>query len=331
MMKRLFSSQNPAGGDVGRRAARFLQTGLICFCLLAGIAQSAAGQGPGNREVCLSAKSVYAFARQIYEEGHYPAAAAEFRRFLHFFPHHERAADAAFFAAMCDFHLQRYPEAIRAFRKVIERNPDSEPAVEARFMLSRSYSRLGEHQNALQVLQWIARNVEDPRLRDRAAHCIGWLKLEAGDVAGARAAFESMTPRGRVRHGADRVLAELADSGKIKQKSPLAAGLLAVVPGGGYLYTGRYREAATAFFLITALAAASWESFDQDLHALGGIAGLAGLGFYGGSISGAVAGAHKYNRRAYDDLLERLERHRRPPLSLRFGRNSFLFAIECRF
>jgi hypothetical protein len=157
----------------------------------------------------------------------------------------------------------------------------------------------------VQTLAQIIGSATDPQIRDRGLAQQGWLLLESGNMSGARAAFSAISEENRHRHDADRIVSALDNPGRIPQKSPGLAGLLSVVPGGGYLYTGRYREAGIAFFLTTALAAASWQCFDEDLSALGTITGLAGLGFYTGSIAGAISSAHKYNHRAGEEFVRR--------------------------
>ena len=87
----------------------------------------------------------------------------------------------------------------------------------------------------------------------------------------------------------------------------------------------------TAFFVTAGLAAASRESFDEELYALGGITGLVGLGFYGGSMIGSISSAHKYNRKTYGEYIDRLPVNRQAPLSLQIRPESVMLSFCYRF
>ncbi|MCF8025637.1 MAG: tetratricopeptide repeat protein [Desulfobacteraceae bacterium] len=265
-----------------------------------------------------SAEAVYEFASKNYETGDYLAAAIEFKRFVHFFPEHHRAAEAGYKAGMSYFRIPRYGDAINAFKRVTEQFDKSDFVVQALFMVSRCHVKLNNIKEAIHTLDIIASQAEDHNDRDRAFYNIGRLSLGSGEISRAKAAFNKMAPENREKFQIDGILKDLADPDSIPSKSPVLAGLFSIIPGGGYLYCGRYREAATAFFLTSGLAVASWEAFDKDLHAIGGLAGLAGAGFYGGGLIGAVSSAHKYNRKSYRNYVRQLP-ETSPESSLSFG------------
>ncbi len=303
--------------------AHALFAGVIVFCLSALPLQ--AGQW------CVTPDSAYGFADQLFEKQDYEAAATEFARFVHFFPDDSRAPHAAFKAGMAFFSNQQYRSAMDAFDNVIKRFSASNDALESRFMISRCYQKLNETDNALRILQQIIGETKDRQVRDRALNSTGWLLLEAGNISGARKAFGSITRENQKLHHTGLILSAIDDPGKIEYKSPLAAGMMSVVPGGGYLYTGRYRESGVAFFLTAALAAASWQCFDKDLSALGAITGLVGLGFYSGSIAGGITSAHKYNQRARQGFIQKLKADHGPEVSLHFQPKGAMLAIHCAF
>ncbi|MFP3981182.1 MAG: tetratricopeptide repeat protein, partial [Desulfobacterales bacterium] len=285
---------------------------LICTCLFSGMALQKAEAG----RMHLSAGAVFEFAMENFDNGDYQTAASEFKRFVHFFPDHRRAPEAAYQAGAAYFQMKRYARAIDAFEKVTTRFGGTEPATEAMFMITRCHVKLDNTRDALYTLDRIRSEAKDPYIRDRAYYRVGQIRLDSQDIAGAQAAFESISPENRPDFQVEKILAHLDRQDEISTRSPFLAGALSIVPGGGYLYTGRYREALTAFFVTAGLAAASWESFDADLHALGGITGLIGLGFYGGGIVGSVSSAHKYNRKNYREFIDRLPADRHAPLSL---------------
>jgi hypothetical protein len=78
---------------------------------------------------------------------------------------------------------------------------------------------------------------------------------------------------------------------------------------------------------------AAYESFDQDLNALGGLLSFVGLGFYASNIYGAVSGAHKYNLRhkqRYADQLRLEYLDGLPSAPLPQGRSGDRFVLAFR-
>lgn len=93
-----------------------------------------------------------------------------------------------------------------------------------------------------------------------------------------------------------------SDLEKLPQKSPLLAGTLAVIPGAGYAYTGRWETALSSLLINGMLIMASAELYRNDLLWTAGILSSVTLGFYIGNIYGSAAAAAKDNfetRRRY--------------------------------
>lgn len=273
----------------------------------------------------------YKFAQKLYEQQDFQAAATEFDRFVHFFADDDRAPDAAFYAGMARFSMQKYQQAIDAFDRVIRSYPGAKQAIEARFMISRCYQKQNDIESSAMMLRQIIRQQTDPKIRDRARSQMAWVLLKSGDISRARSSFLAISEKNQDRYNVAAIVSSLDDPDEIKHKSPLTAGLLSAVPGGGYLYTGRFREAGVAFFLTSALALASWQCFDEDLPALGALTGLAGLGFYSGSIAGGVASAHKYNYRQSQHFIRRLKDTHGPAVSLQLRPRGAMLAIHGSF
>ena len=125
---------------------------------------------------------------------------------------------------------------------------------------------------------------------------MGWLHVDQLDWTAARRAFEQISPKGQATYHVTDLLRALATSGDLELKSPGLAGTLAVIPGLGQLYCGRYEDALAAFGVNLGLFWAAYESFDNDLPVLGSLLAIVGSGFYVANIYSAVNSAHKYNR-----------------------------------
>ncbi len=118
--------------------------------------------------------------------------------------------------------------------------------------------------------------------------------------------FSKISHQNESKYKLDTLATELEKQRLIPKKSPEIAGLLSIIPGGGYLYCERYHDALITFLLNGALIYAAYESFDEGHHALGGLISFVGFGFYAGNVYGAITSAHKYNVRNTENFLKNL-------------------------
>lgn len=81
-------------------------------------------------------------------------------------------------------------------------------------------------------------------------------------------------------------------------KSPFLTGLMSTVfPGAGYLYCGRYKEAASAFIINGLFAWGIYSLFENKNYGSGILLSMVTVPFYLGNIVGAVNSAHEINSR----------------------------------
>ena len=291
--------------------------------------------GPSVR---LNADDVYAFATKSYTDGDYSTAAIGFKAFVFYFPNDKRCPRAHFSIAMTYFKTQRYGKAEAAFQETARQYPQQDVAVESLFMISRCYLKLDDASAAIDILRRIADLTDNPAVRDRARDRLGWVYLENGEIGPARAAFYGISDAGQPVYHVKEILAQLdRPQDQLPYKSPVVAGVLSIIPGGGYLYCGRYQDALISFLVNAGLGLAAYESFDKDLYALGGLVSVVNLGFYGGNIYGGISSAHKYNDRIYDAFIGRLREQTRrneqkgPGLSLWLRPRGVGLAFNYRF
>jgi hypothetical protein len=79
-------------------------------------------------------------------------------------------------------------------------------------------------------------------------------------------------------------------------RSPLLAGILGIVPGLGYAYTGAWQTALSSLLANAILLGAAYELMGQELYFSAASVGAVGLGFYLGNIYGSANSAAKRNR-----------------------------------
>ena len=288
-----------------------LLAGMICIMALLPVSGTIQAAEPAK--ITISSDQQFAYAQDRYLKKDFRTAEVEFKRFVHFFPQDPRAAEAAFKTGMALLHQELFHEAARQFNEIIRNDPDlSSPYTrEAFFMQSRAFIHLENMGYARVVLENFLQLTQDPSTRDRIHLALARLHIRTTRQPGtdaldqALANLEKISPESDLETEKKDLTARIRATESIPKKNPFLAGLLAVIPGGGYLYTGRIHDAAAAFFLNTGLGLAAWKAFDQENYALGGIVTFVGTGFYSGSIYGSISAAHKHNHAQKIRILDR--------------------------
>ncbi|MCG6907830.1 MAG: tetratricopeptide repeat protein [Desulfobacteraceae bacterium] len=304
-------------------------SGALALALLLTAAAGSQALAAGGT-IQLSADDQFGFAREAAEKGAYTQAVFEFRRFVYFFPDDPRAGEARMAIGRALFMDRQFREAISAFREVVEKE-GGRLAETALLEISAAHLALGETRAALQALDELLAVTADDDMRDRVWLRVGWIYLDQGEFDAARQAFARVRPESREKLGIGEIEEGLDRAGDISRKSPAAAGIFSLVPGGGYLYTGLKRDALVALLVNGAFAAAAWEAFDNDLPVLGGLLTTVGLGFYAGNIYGGVSSAHKFNRQQEKAFVERLRQDSRLRLGASPGGRGGWLALDIPF
>jgi TolA-binding protein len=269
-------------------------------------------------------------AADHFRNGDYHSAITEYKRFINFFPQHPEVITAHFKIAMSHFRSQSYPIAITLFEAFIDRFAANSLTTQAYFKISQSYLALGDSANALLTLHNLILTSHDPDVRDRAHYQMGWIYIDSAAWEQARKAFAKIRPVNQVVYRLPEVLSEIEHIQNLPPKSPQTAGILAILPGAGHVYTERYQDALVSFLVNSALFAAAYASFDSGNDIVGGLFTLVGIGFYSGNIYSAVSSAHKFNRRQTEQSIRNLQK-RKFHFSAHTNGRGFEFALNYRF
>ncbi|MFP4475299.1 MAG: tetratricopeptide repeat protein [Desulfatibacillaceae bacterium] len=249
------------------------------------------------------------FADALMKDGEYYRAITEYKRFLHFFPDHPRADEARLSMGEAYMRGGRHDEAIAVLNDLATRERvETGLSRRAMFLISETYEKQEEYELAGQHLDYIIITADSESVANEAMYRKGWLFVESGSYDQAVDTFSHLTESGRESYRIPTLLAALeVGRNSLDPKHPAVAGALGIIPGAGHLYTGRYRDALIAFGLNAALGFAAYEAFDQDMEVLGGVIATVGLGFYTGSIYGAVGSVEKYNRHQREGFVRHLK------------------------
>ncbi len=249
----------------------------------------------------------FAFAMDYFDQGRYFDSISEFERFVYFFPEDERVDLALYRIGEAYSNSGRFKDAVESFSKVIERGENPALANKAYFRLSETFVALEDYASTFGLLNHVAETATAPTIRDEAHYRAAWIHLARDEIEKARERFQLIAEQNRNLYRVGEIEEELGRDPLYPTKNPKLAGFLSVVPGAGFAYVGRYRDALAAFLLNTGLFIAAYESFDNDNEALGAIIAFVGAGFYGGNIYGAISSAHKYNATSRQRFLENLK------------------------
>jgi len=280
--------------------------------------------------IYIDAESQYDYAATLFDQGNFSAAVMEYRRFIHFFQNDARISQAMYQIGLSLFHARQFKQAIDAFQNVIDTFEDSNQAVLSYFKISQAYLALRDFGSAIIALQNLLIATQDEDIADKARYHLGWIYIELADWDRAREQFNRISESNRMQYNLRELLHELDQEEQLKRKNPKLAGFLSIIPGGGFAYTGRYQDALVALLVNGGLIWAAYESFDNDLPALGACITVVGFGFYAGNIYGGISSAHKYNNNQTHNFIEQLKQNTQISLGVD-PKGGVAFAINYRF
>lgn len=281
---------------------------LLILLILITLAQNSIAR---EQQLIISSDMQYTYAQKLFTENDYDTAAVEFKRFIHFFPNAEKIDQAQFNIAVCLFHLKKYHDAARAFNEIIINNRESHLTKEACFFQSRAFMNLGNTGYAQIVLQNFLKLAQDQETIDRIyfnlaqIHLTDAKQFKPGSLDLARNCLSKISEPGTLKYNTDQIADLIFKAEHAPRKNPKAAGLFAIIPGGGFLYCERYHDAVVTFLLNAGLMAAACKAYDNDNKALAGVIGFVETGFYAGNIYGSISSAHKYNQNQVLKVLNR--------------------------
>jgi tetratricopeptide (TPR) repeat protein len=240
----------------------------------------------------------------------------EYKRFLYFFPESPRVEEALWKIAGSYFRGKKWDSALAAADDLLKKFPSSSWRGEAFLLQGRCHMENGELSQARHFFQQAKEASPGAGTAQEAQWqtAVSFLREERWGEAAAE--FRKVDRNSRLFPRAEAWAEGLDRIGEVPQKSPGAAGVLAIIPGAGHLYTERYRDAAIAFALNGAFIWGMVEAFQHKNYVVGGILTFFELGWYSGNIYSAVSSAHKYNRKKQKEYLDSLDREGRLSLGV---------------
>ncbi len=263
----------------------------------------------GQTSIVLDADQQFEFAESYFEKGKYYRAIGEYDRFIYFFPQEARVELAMYKIGLSYLIGEQFTQAIGAFSRLVAIYASTRLSEKSYLKVSECYVRLKQLDMARRTLDKLLEVAQAQDVKDEAFYRQGWIYLEINEWEKAKQSFDRISPDNRDKFRLMQLSQDMNKKESLKEKSPTVAGLLAVVPGGGHVYTNRYKDALIALLLNGLMIYAAYEAFDNENAGLGSLITFFEIGLYSGNIYSAVNSAHKYNRKQKQDFLQYLKKH----------------------
>ncbi len=306
----------------------------LCLGMIWTCSAFAQPRADSEETLVITANMQFDYAEKLYENKDYSAARMAYDRLIHFFPEDGRIQESRYKSGVCLFARGEYQKAARIFEQLIRKGRLEQGwTLESYFMQSHCFQAMENPGYAKLVLLNLLRMTRNPDTRDRAQLELARLTLKNSKTLGpntleqAHAHLKELsdTPFRKQNQGK---IDALVEAQRLPRKNPALAGIFSIIPGGGYLYCGRYKDALVTFGFNTGLILAARRAFRDDNPALGGVISFIETGFYAGNIYGGISSAHKANRKQTVEILNReFDFKSEPEISSR----SWLFSFRHSF
>lgn len=248
-----------------------------------------------------------ALALQLDSEKQWLQAALEFRRLALGEEDGERAAGWYWMAAR---EYSRAGDRKRAW-KYLDRAEDADGERSLELPLAWLRARQAEAErdwaSAGFYYESLGRKAEDREDRDGwmavAARGAAAAHLREGEFGEAMAALDGLPDAGEAEAAREAIGAYAAKG----DKRPWVGGVLGMVPGLGYAYSGEWGNMARSMILNGLFIWAMVETAEEDQWALFGVSTFFELTWYTGSIYGGIDAAHRHNRERLDGAVRAVQ------------------------
>lgn len=242
------------------------------------------------------------FANWLQERGDFDRAITEYQRLIFSAPYTRWSRKAEDDLMGCYYQSGQYTEAFDLGISLLDRDLDNDRRDRVLLAVGKSSIRRGDYGGARFHVVKVS-----PDARDRASMLEGLSYAFESRWQEAARAFDNV-PRQSSLTGNAIVCERLCARGAaLKLKNPTKAGVLAVIPGLGYLYDGYERTALSAFVVNSLFIWGTYEAFHHDNPGLGTVLAFFGTGWYSGNIYGSIQSAKRQNARSHARLMAKFD------------------------
>ncbi len=201
--------------------------------------------------------------------------------------------------------LNRHEEAIWEYEGYFPE--DIKKNVNVKFEICKIWFDLNNTYKAIECFNEVAlRAKRDTFLLHKIYIFTGVTYARSRQIDSAKRFFSLVTASSSLNYLASKNLNVVTSVEKAKLKKPVVAGMLAIIPGAGYLYSGHWQTAISSLFVNSLLFYATYSSFKVKNYGIALLSGIFSMTFYVGNIIGSVRSSKRYNQTVIDEQLSQM-------------------------
>lgn len=229
----------------------------------------------------------WSFAAQLASGGDAEQAAIEFRR-IAAAENDVDARGSAYWHSAYQYLRLNDPEICA---KMLDRSEDAAPNLTPQITLLRGERALSMRSwdEAAFYFQSVLGSTPSAETRAYVARRLAQAELRRGNPTGAKEALRTELQE------TERAMAAIETYEQGRDRSPFVGGVLGLVPGLGYAYSGEYANAVRSFLLNSLFGFAMYHTASRDEWGAFSAISFFELTWYSGSIYGGVDAAQRYN------------------------------------
>lgn len=237
-------------------------------------------------------------AAELATENEHDAAAIEYRRLALNESGEDRQGGYYWAAAYEYFQYGNCPLVENMLDRAEDRAPDLEWPIQ---LLRGEASFRDRPEQAAFYFDNVLSGAPNEDARQLAAQRLAHIRLSFGDCSAAQEAIR------RAPRESDELVRAIVSYEDGQDKRPWVGGLLGLVPGLGYAYSGEYANALRALLLNSLFIYGLVDTAEDEEWGAFSVIAFFELTWYTGSIYGGIDAAHRYNRRRLDAALDSVD------------------------
>ncbi|MFC1848928.1 tol-pal system YbgF family protein [candidate division CSSED10-310 bacterium] len=281
------------------------------------------------------------FCHDLLAQGEYYRAITEFLRLSSFYPD-GKVRDFALFGVALTYHLaEQDDEALRYVGLYQAQFPQGAYKLQADLIKIASLSRAAEPDLADRLIlqhHLVSRSDISTYYAGYHQQIQTWKRMSICPEVASSPAWERLT---KVEDHTSAFIVKAREASKLvaqrsreyceTRRSPLLAGMLAVIPGAGHMYVGHWNSGLAALMLNGIFIFGMVNALHEHDTGYALLLGTFELGFYTGNIYSAVNSARKHNRNILELHLQGFQILFRPELIYAPQEDDpYGFKITCR-
>ncbi len=245
---------------------------------------------------------LFHFAETLQSEGDYDRAITEYRRLLFYFPNSRFQKQALKSLFHCYYKAKQYLIAIHWGQDILSKDVGLTDESELKFFIGASYFKLDNFPLARNYFAEAATR-DNGVIKEKSILSQGLSYAKEASWEDAEKSFAGISLDSKFSDNARKCRKLCQEGKKLGLRNPTTAGVLAIIPGLGYLYDG-YKQSALSSFIVNGLFIwSTFEAFRKDNQGVGIMLGILSFGWYAGNIYGSVISAQRRNIKLRNDLL----------------------------